>query len=106
MSSDSQLSPSPEFIAWAKAHNVTTDSAMGTMYQLSINVLFLAETGDPRGIPLLRRALSAPSFLIQAAAAKGLALIQDKDSIPLIIEACKRSPSGSLAIAESLCVFR
>jgi HEAT repeat protein len=103
--SDSQQGPSPEFIAWAKAHNVTTDSALGTMYQLSINVLFLAETGDPRGIPLLRRALFAPSFMTQAYAAEGLALAQDKDSIPLIIEACKRSPTASLAIAESLVYF-
>jgi hypothetical protein len=45
---------------------------------------------DPRGIPLLRKALESPYREIVAAGADGLARADDKDSIPLIVEACKR----------------
>jgi HEAT repeat protein len=98
---------SPEFIAWAKAHNVPPESAAATaLFTLPGKVAFLAETGDPRGIPLLRQALQSHNSLIAAFAAKGLAVIQDKDSIPLIIEACKRvHPDDAVAIADSLIYF-
>ena len=60
--------PSPEFIAWAKARNVTTDSALeAAMYRLPSKVVFLGATGDRRAVPLLRqspviRQLHDPDF--------------------------------------------
>jgi hypothetical protein len=85
--------PSPEFISWAKAHGMTSDSALEVaMYRFPGYVKFLAETADPRAIPLLRQALSSPNFMIQTYAAEGLAQLQDKDSILLIIEACQKAP--------------
>ena len=55
---------------------------------------------------MLRRALQSPHFLIATMAAKGLALIQDKGSIPLIIEACRQArPGAATAIADSLIYF-
>lgn len=103
---DSQRGPSDEFVAWAKSHNVATDSALKTLYLLATKVLLLAETEDPRAIPILRRALSTNYFLIQAYAAKGLAQMQDKESVPLIVGACKRAPAAAAsAIAQSLVYF-
>jgi len=98
---------SPEFAVWAKAHNVSPElAAEDVVYRLPGKVLFLAETGDPRGIPLLRQALQSPNFLIAAAAGEGLAVIQDKGSIQLIISVCKRSPAEAAAeIAKSLVYF-
>jgi hypothetical protein len=95
------------FTAWAKAHNVSPASAGETaMFTLPGMVAFLAETGDARGIPLLRQALQSPNFLIVTMAAEGLALIQDKASIPLIVEACNRAhPDEAIPIAESLIYF-
>jgi hypothetical protein len=44
--------------------------------------------------------------MIEIAAAMGLAEIRDQDSIPLIIEACKRAPPDAASvIAESLVYF-
>jgi HEAT repeat protein len=44
--------------------------------------------------------------MIEIAAAMGLAEIQDKDSIPLIIEACDRAPAeAASSIAEALVYF-
>ena len=59
-----------------------------------------------RGIPLLRRALQSHNYLIVAWAAKGLAQIQDKQSIPLIVAAVQRAPTEyNSLIAESLVYF-
>jgi hypothetical protein len=98
---------SAEFTAWAKAHNVSPESAAQTsLFTLPGKIITLAETGDPRGIPLLRQALKSPNYLIATMAAKGLAMIQDKASIPLIIEACRRArPDEAVAIADSLIYF-
>jgi hypothetical protein len=84
---------SPAFVDWASAHNVSPDP----VYGLPGYVILLGETEDPRAVPLLQRGLLSPNYFIETAAAEGLAQIQDKDSIPLIIEACQRAPSDVAA---------
>ncbi len=98
---------SPEFNTWVQAHDTDASTAIhSALYELPGKVLLLGETGDPRGIPLLRRALQSHNYQIVAWAAKGLALIQDKQSIPLIIAAVKRAPpEDNPLIAESLIYF-
>jgi hypothetical protein len=94
---------SPEFEAWAKAQKTSggpwaEDQFYGPMLPLGL----LASTGDPRAVPLLRSGLLARNYLIEAASAGGLAELRDKDSIPLIVEACKRAPAddaGAIAMA-------
>ena len=97
----------PELQAWADSHNVSVNtSAQYARSDFPSRVLQLALTGDPRGIPLLQRALLARNYLIVVYAAKGLAQIQDKQSIPLIIAAANRAPAGyNSVIAESLVYF-
>jgi hypothetical protein len=103
--------PSPAFIAWAKAHNVPANGPNGNAAEESVymspgKVGLLGLTGDPRAIPLLRQALSSPNHMIEIVAASGLAEMQDNDSIPLIIEACRRAPvEAGAVIAESLVYF-
>lgn len=106
--------PSPAFLAWAKAHNVSPESvaqdgfsaAEEQLYGFPGRVMLLGATGDRRAIPLLRRALLSPNHLIGAAAAMGLAEIQDKESIPYIVGACERAPTGAASsIAEALVYF-
>ena len=99
--------PSPELQAWADAHNVSVDAAWhNASIDVPGKVMQLAMTGDPRGIPLLRRALESHNYLIAAFAAKGLAQIQDKQSIPLIVAAAQKAPTGYTSlIAESLLYF-
>jgi HEAT repeat protein len=98
---------SPEFKAWAQVHSVDASTAIhSALFDLPGKVLLLAETGDPRGIPLLRRALQSHNYQIVAWAAKGLALIRDKESISLIIAAVQRVPSDYTSlVAESLVYF-
>jgi HEAT repeat protein len=105
--SNTAAGPSAEFVAWAKAHNVSPESAGNdSIYWLPGKVLLLGLSGDPRAIPLLRRALLSPNHMIENAAATGLAELQDKDSIPFIIDACKKAPPAAAAlIAESLIYF-
>jgi hypothetical protein len=102
---DSQPGPSQEFTDWASAHNITTDAALETLYNSALAMSLLAKTGDRRGIPLLRRGLSSPYFLTQTSAAEGLAKIQDKESIPLIIEACKKAPAAAASVIARYLVY-
>jgi len=98
---------SPDFIAWAKARNLPPGGEAIEAAGDEVGKLApLARTGDPRGVPLLRRGLQSPNMFIQDLAAAGLAQAQDKDSIPLIIDACKRAPAGvALMIAQALKFF-
>ncbi len=99
--------PSPEFVAWANAHGQDPQSAgRDAMYGMPGRLTLLASAGDQRAIPLLRRGLSSPNHMIEIAAAEGLVELQDKASIPLIIQACKVAPiEAAAAIARPLVYF-
>jgi HEAT repeat protein len=99
--------PNPEFAAWVRSRNLDRNvTAMYELMYLPTSVNLLAMTDDPRGIPLLRQALLSANPMIQAVAAQGLASLQDKDSIPQIIAACKKaSASERTALARSLVYF-
>ena len=99
--------PSPEFVAWAKIHGVAPDTASeNSRYILPAYLGLLAWSEDPRAIPFLRKGLLSPNYMIEIMAALGLAEVVNKDSIPLIIEACSKAPAEVAAtIAESLIYF-
>jgi HEAT repeat protein len=99
--------PSPEFVAWADAHNLPHGGLLEqSRYLLPGTVGFLGWSRDPRAIPLLRQALLSRNHMIEIMAAMGLAEIGDKDSIPLIVDACRKAPADAAAIiAESLVYF-
>jgi hypothetical protein len=97
----------PDFKAWIQAHQIDASTAIrSALFDLPSRVMLLGETGDARGIPLMRRALQSRNYLMIVWAAKGLALTQDKQSIPLIIAAVQGAPPEYQAlIAESLLYF-
>jgi hypothetical protein len=99
--------PNPAFIAWADAHHLDHQGLLEQqMYLAPQPIIFLASTADPRGVPLLRRALSSPNHMIAIFAALGLAEIHDDASIPMIIQACQKLPAdAAVAMAESLVYF-
>ena len=97
---------SPELLAWAKAHNVSAESAAAISAGLAVKVLLLADTRDRRAVPLLRHALLSPNHAIELYAADGLTQLQDKESIPLIIEACRKAPADvALGLATHSLLF-
>jgi hypothetical protein len=66
--------PSPEFQAWAKAHNVSVESELDDSVRVgSTGVISLGWSRDLRAIPLLRKALLSPNHMIEIFAALGLA---------------------------------
>lgn len=98
--------PSPEFTSWSQAHNLSPAAAQEQAISFLGAVMSLAVTKDWRAVPPLRQALSARNYMIQSAAAEGLAAIQDRESIPLIIDAVKKAPAEAGAvIARSLVYF-
>jgi len=97
---------SPEFETWVKGRNLSPAETEEQLSLLPGAVGLLGMTSDPRAVPLLRRALLSPNHLTETAAAMGLAELHDKESIPLIIEACKKAPPQTAeVIAESLVYF-
>lgn len=99
--------PPPAFAAWAEAHHLSLqEAAAHVMYGDPGNLSFLANTGDRRAIPVLRRALASQNFLVQNYAAEGLAKLQDTDSVPLIIETCQRAPAEVASLIASSALLR
>jgi len=78
------------YVAWARAHNVPEDTKAEMELQWLLEERVQLVFGDPRGISLLREALKSPNINVVWAGADGLTRALDKDSIPLIVEACKR----------------
>ena len=107
MSQGKMMVRSPELQAWATAHHFTLETAF--QYARLIypgRIISLAVTGDSRALPILRRALGSQDFLVVAFAAKGLALLSDRDSIFPIIAAAHKAPAGADAvIAQALIYF-
>ena len=98
--------PSHEWIAWAKSHNASAHAAQESVYVRPILLKLVADSGDSRAIPILRRALLSPNELLAGVAAKGLAKFHDAASVPLILAKCRKSPAeGAAFIAESLVYF-
>lgn len=98
----------PDFIAWAEANNLDPKAAaQAQVYELPMYVTLLGITGDDRGKDLLKKGLKSRNHLIQVNAARGLAKLGDRDSIPLIISACKNTPAQEMAglIARALVFF-
>jgi hypothetical protein len=62
---------SPEFAAWANAHNLSVDAAVKAEWDRYNEVLILAATSDQRAVPVLRRGLSSPDQLIESVAPRG-----------------------------------
>ncbi len=91
---------SPKFMAWADAHALSFNDAFQVVtYDLPGRLLQLAMTGDPRAVPVLRQGLGSGNYLTQIASAEGLAGLRDKESIPLIVDACRKSPNNAPVIA-------
>lgn len=99
--------PPAAVVAWAKSHNLPmSEAAEDLMFRQPTTIAFIADSNDPRALPLLHKALKARNFMIKNSGAEGLALLQDRDSIPQIIDACQRSPrEEARALAQALAYF-
>lgn len=98
---------SHDFVTWAQIHGLVPDEVgENAIYVLPGIVMLVGASHDQRAVPLLRRALLSPNPMIQIAASKGLAEMQDVTSVPLIVAKCKEVPAEEAeAIAESLVYF-
>lgn len=78
------------YVVWARAHNAPEDTEAEMKLHWLLEERVQLVFGDPRGIPLLREALKSPNIDVVQEGSDGLTRAHDKDSIPLIVEACKR----------------
>lgn len=97
---------SPQFTAWAKSKNLDPNiAAQAQIYEFPNYVTLMGLTGDTRGRELLRRAMSSHNYLVQTAAAKGLAKLKDNNSVPIIVQACEHSPTEIAPMIARALVF-
>ncbi len=66
---------------------------MKAAFELPSSVQALGEAADQRSNPILLRGLASPNILIVFESALGLARLQDKESLPEIIDAARRMRS-------------
>jgi len=91
--SQGQAGMSPEMAAWVKARGLAPEAAMEVALTLNWRLIRMARTGDPRGAPVLERALDSRSIFFKATAVMGFAAARQVSAIPLILNECKRSPT-------------
>lgn len=98
---------SPTLREWARVRGVDMNIASEDVaVKFPNSLLMLAMSKDQRAIPVLRRGLWSSNSLVMMAAARGLAQLQDADSVPLIISAVLRSQKAQAGgIAEWLVFF-
>lgn len=103
-SGSDQPCSSSEFRTWAEGHDLALEEACNqAAYVLPAKLLPLAQTGDPRTIPILRKALDARRWLIQTVAAHGLILSSDPDAVRLILAAIQHAaPFQAHSLADLL----
>jgi len=82
----------PEFVAWCAKLSLETGHCYRQFASYSVGLGFLTMTRDTRAIPVMRDALAARSNGVVAIAARGLGVLNDTASIPLIARACERFP--------------
>ena len=82
----------PEFVAWCAKLSLETGPCYRQFASYSVGLGFLTMTRDTRTIPVMRDALAARSNGVVAIAARGLGLLDDAPSIPLVAWACERFP--------------
>ncbi len=95
---------SPTFEAWVDFNKLDPPTALQDATVVFPGyMLFLGKTDDSRAIPLLRRAVTSPNYLVAVAASEALAELKDEDSASVIADAAARAPASAAAlIAEPL----
>lgn len=96
-----------DFIAWARAHDMTLSDALRTAaIELPAAVEALGEAADHRALAILLRGLSSPNSCIVQTSAFGLARLHDTDAVEPIIRACNTlRREDRLPTAKSLLYF-
>jgi HEAT repeat protein len=79
-----------EYVVWAQSHHAPQDAQAEMELHWRLEERVQLVFGDPRGTPLLREALKSLNINVVSTGADGLTRAHDKDSIPFIVEACKR----------------
>jgi hypothetical protein len=96
----------PEFLTWTAARKVDpTAASWDQVYGMPGRLLMVVQSHDPRGLPLLRKALTSRNHYVQAQGARGLAILKDQQSIPQIIDACLKAPADIAPVLARALIF-
>lgn len=99
--------PNPVFAEWCNKHDLRFwDMYRVSYYELPSSWYFLGAAGDPRFYELLVSGLHSPNLMLAAAAARGLAKLQDPRAVKELIATGSRVPGEALlGIVQALIYF-
>jgi HEAT repeat protein len=96
----------PAFERWCKSNGFELRECLDRVYAYPLDVLMLARAKDRRAIPLLRQALSVENHATAEMAVRGLAWLNDTDSIPLVAQQLVRfRPKLAQSVAAAVAEF-
>lgn len=97
----------PDFVAWAEQNGMSVGEAYQKATQEDVGaVMMLAWGADRRAAPVLLQALASPNYFVATVAAQGLARLELRSAVPMIIEAAEAAPlEPRQAIASWLLYF-
>ncbi len=97
----------PKFLSWCSERQLDPWNATNAaLYEWPMGVAAAAFARDPRLAPAFERGLKASNYMIVVHSALGLAVLQDEQWIPHIIEAAKRVPAAlRKTVAKPLLLF-
>lgn len=96
----------PAFLRWCEDNHLALQDRKESVTPYGFDVLLLGQTKDRRAVPILRKALVVTNDGIVWSAVRGLAGMNDTDSIPLITSSLQRFPPNIAAgIASGLIEF-
>jgi hypothetical protein len=97
----------PEFLTWAKAHNIPEkDVPEFGLYLVPGHIMLAAELLEPHSGEIFRHGLESPNDMIVVESAQALAKLQDVSALPLLIDLCAARPGLAPTIAfEALIYF-
>ncbi len=103
---ENRSGPTLAFENWCDAHQLKPEECRATAAEQGMDIVYLVMLKDRRAIPIFRRGLESDEVAIAKTSAEGLALLNDIDSIPLIVAAARRFPPKlQPLIAETLAQF-
>ena len=94
------------FAQWCDAHRLKQDVCLAAVAEQVEGLIPLTYLKDRRAIPIFRQGLKSENVAMVMLSAGGLAVLNDADSIPLIVTAARRFPPKLQSqVAQTLAEF-
>lgn len=93
------------FLAWCQKQGVEPETAVNLFSTFMKDVIYLADSVDPRAFNILIKAIDSDNYSIVITAARGLARLQDKRAIQPLVERFRRLPPEGMELVVPILLY-